>query len=57
MIEVIAALIRWLAHASRPIGFVPTIMLRVAYLMWKRPIISDEDPAAKHRNTVSEELR
>ena len=32
-------------------------ILCVAYLMWKRPIFSDEDPAAKHRNTLSEELR
>ena len=57
MIEVIAALIRWQARASCPIGFVATMMLWVAYVMGKRPIFSDEAPSAKHYNTVSEGLR
>jgi hypothetical protein len=55
MIEVIAALIRWLALASCPIGIHGHNVLCVAYVTQKRALFTDEGPAAKHHTPVSEE--
>ncbi len=37
-------------------GFMATTMLFVAYVIWRRALFTGEDQAAKHHNTVSEEI-
>ena len=55
MIEVIAALIRWLGLASCPIRIRghDDAVCRICDV--ETAHFSDEDPEAKHHNTVSEE--
>ena len=37
------------------LGFMVTTMLFVGYVIWRRSLFTDEDPAAKHHHTVSAE--